>query len=86
MAQTKYTCKDCVLLNDEDSEFPCCMGKDLYTYANPDNDACGDIIFRWYILAKIVSSSRMGFAMTLMRLGLLLRRIHLALVSSTKRL
>ena len=44
MAQTKYTCKDCVLLNDEDSEFPCCMGKDLYTYANPDNDACGDII------------------------------------------
>ena len=44
MAQIKYTCKDCVLLNDEDSEFPYCMGKDLYTYANPDDDACGDII------------------------------------------
>lgn len=44
MAQTKYTCKDCVLLNDEDSEFPYCLGKDLYTYANPDDDACGDII------------------------------------------
>ena len=44
MVQTKYTCKDCVLLNDEDSEFPYCMGKDLYTYANPDDDACGDII------------------------------------------
>lgn len=44
MAQTKYTCKDCVLLNDEDSEFPYCLGKDLYTYTNPDDDACGDII------------------------------------------
>lgn len=44
MEQTKYTCKDCVLLNDEDSEFPYCMGKDLYTDANPDDDACGDII------------------------------------------
>ena len=44
MAQTKYTCKDCVLLNDEDSEFPYCLGKDLYTDANPDDDACGDII------------------------------------------
>lgn len=22
MAQTEYTCKDCVLLNDEDFEFP----------------------------------------------------------------
>ena len=39
MAQTKYTCKDCVLLNDEDSEFPYCLGKDLYTYTNPDDDA-----------------------------------------------
>ena len=29
MAQTKYTCKDCVLLNDEDSDFTYCMGKDL---------------------------------------------------------
>ena len=29
MAQTKYTCNDCVLLNDEDSEFPYCMGKRL---------------------------------------------------------
>ena len=44
MEQTKYTCKDCVLLNDEDSEFPYCLGKDLYTDANPDDDACGDII------------------------------------------
>ena len=44
MEQTDYTCKDCVLLNDEDSEFPYCMGKDLYTYANHGDDACGDII------------------------------------------
>ena len=44
MEQTNYTCKDCVLLNDEEPEFPYCMGKDLYTYANPDDDACGDII------------------------------------------
>ena len=44
MEQTKYTCKDCVLLNDEDSEFPYCMGKDLYTDANPNDDACGYII------------------------------------------
>ena len=44
MAQTKYTCKDCVLLNDEDSEFTYCLGKDLYTDANPDDDACGEII------------------------------------------
>ncbi len=86
MAQTKYTCKDCVLLNDEDSEFPYCLCKDLYTDANPDDDACGDIIPLVYTFARIVSSSRMWFAMTLMRLGLLLRRIHLAQVSSTKRL
>ena len=44
MTHTKYTCKDCVLLNNEDSEFPYCMGKDLYTDANPDDYACGDII------------------------------------------
>ena len=44
MAQTKYTCKDCVLLNDEDSEFPYCLGKNSYTYVNPDDDACGGII------------------------------------------
>ena len=44
MEQTKYTCKDCVLLNDEDSEFPYCFGKELYTDANPDDDACGYII------------------------------------------
>ena len=44
MEQNKYTCKDCVLLNDEDSEFPYCLGKDLYTDANPYDDACGDII------------------------------------------
>lgn len=44
MEQTDYTCKDCVLLNDEDFEFPYCMGKNLYTYVNPDDDACGDII------------------------------------------
>ena len=44
MEQTKYTCKDCVLLNDEDSEFPYCLGKELYTDANPDDDACGYII------------------------------------------
>ena len=44
MEQTDYTCKDCVLLNDEDSEFPYCLGKDLYTDANPNDDACGYII------------------------------------------
>ena len=44
MAQTEYTCKDCVFFNDEDFEFPYCMGKNLYTYVNPDDDACGDII------------------------------------------
>ena len=44
MEQTEYTCKDCVLLNYEDFEFPYCMGKNSYTYANPDDDACGDII------------------------------------------
>lgn len=44
MEQTDYTCKDCVLFNDEDYEFPYCMGENLYTYVNPDDDACGDII------------------------------------------
>ena len=44
MEQTDYTCKDCVLFNDEDSEFPYCLGKDLYTDANPNDDACGYII------------------------------------------
>ena len=44
MAQADYTCKDCVLFNDEDYEFPYCMGENLYTYVNPDDDACGDII------------------------------------------
>ena len=44
MEQTKYTCKDCVLLNDEDSEFPYCLCKALYTDANPNDDACGYII------------------------------------------
>ena len=44
MEQTKYTCKDCVFLNDEDSEFPYCLCKDLYTDANPNDDACGYII------------------------------------------
>ena len=44
MEQTDYTCKDCVFFNDEDFEFPYCMGKDLYTDANPDDYACGDII------------------------------------------
>ena len=44
MAQNKYTCKDCVFLNDEDSEFPYCLCKELYTDENPDDDACGDII------------------------------------------
>ena len=44
MEQNKYTCKDCVLFNDEDFEFPYCMGKNLYTDANHDDDACGDII------------------------------------------
>ena len=44
MGQTEYTCKDCVLFNDEDSEFPYCLCKDLYTDANPDDDACGYII------------------------------------------
>ena len=42
--KTDYTCKDCVLLNDEEPDFTYCMVKDLYTYANPDDDACGDII------------------------------------------
>lgn len=44
MAQTKYTCKDCIFFNDEDSEFTYCLCKDLYTDANPNDDACGDII------------------------------------------
>ena len=44
MEQTDYTCKDCVLFNDEDFEFPSCLCKDLYTDANPDDDACGYII------------------------------------------
>ena len=44
MAQTKYTCKDCGVLHEEDSGLPYCLGKDLYTDANPDDDACGDII------------------------------------------
>ena len=44
MEHTKYTCKDCALLNDEDSEFPYCLGKDLYTDANPNDNACGYII------------------------------------------
>ena len=44
MAQTDYTCKDCVLFNDDEPDLPFCMGKDLYTHAGPDDDACGDII------------------------------------------
>lgn len=44
MEQTEYTCKDCVLFNDKDPGSSYCMGKDLYTYANPDDEACGDII------------------------------------------
>ena len=44
MEHNDYTCKDCVLLNDEDSEFTYCLCKDLYTDANPDDDACGYII------------------------------------------
>ena len=44
MEQTEYTCKDCVLFNYEDFEFPYCMGKNSYTYVNPDDDACGDSI------------------------------------------
>ena len=44
MEQTEYTCKDCVFFNDEDFEFPYCLCKDLYTDANPDDDACGYII------------------------------------------
>ena len=44
MGQTDYTCKDCVFLSDEDSEFQYCLVKELYTYVNPDDDACGDII------------------------------------------
>ena len=44
MEQTEYTCKDCVFLSDEDSEFTYCLCKDLYTDANPDDDACGYII------------------------------------------
>lgn len=44
MAQTNYTCKDCVLFNDDEPDLPFCMGKDLYTHAGPDDDACGDII------------------------------------------
>lgn len=77
MEQTDYTCKDCVLLNDEDSEFPYCLGKDLYTDANPDDDACGDIIPLVYT-CKDCFFFKDGFVITLMRLGLLLRRIHLA--------
>jgi len=37
-----------------------------------------ETLFRWYILARIVSSSRMELVTTIMILGLLLRRIHLA--------
>lgn len=85
MAQTKYTCKDCVLLNDEDLEFPYCIGKDLYTYTNPDDDACGDL-FRWYILARIVSSSRMGFAIIPRRRDTHRKKILHVEISSTKRL
>lgn len=44
MEQTDYTCKDCVLFNDEDFDFPYCMGKNSYTYVNPDDDACVYII------------------------------------------
>lgn len=85
MEQTDYTCKDCVLLNDEDYEFPYCMGKNSYTYVNPDDDACGDIIPLVYIRARIVSSLRMKLVTTLMRLGLLLRRILLAQISSIRK-
>lgn len=81
MAQTKYTCKDCVLLNDEDSEFPYC----LYIHTQILTMMLAETLFRWYIRARIVSSSRMGFAMTLMRLGLLLRRIHFAQISSIRK-
>lgn len=86
MAQTKYTCKDCVLLNDEDSGLPYCMGKDLYTYVNPNDDACGDIIPLVYTCKDCFFFKDGVCNDTLMRLDLLLRRIHLALVSSTKRL
>lgn len=44
MEQTNYTCKDCALFNDDEPDLPFCMGKDLYTHAGPDDDACGDII------------------------------------------
>lgn len=40
---------------------------------------------RLITLARIVSSSRMGFVITLMRLGLLLRRILLAQISSIRK-
>lgn len=84
MAQTKYTCKDCVLLNDEDSEFPYCMGKDLYTYANPDDDACGDIIPLVYT-CKDCFFFKDGACTNIMRLGLLLMRIRLAQISSIRK-
>nr|UWI14178.1 MAG: hypothetical protein [Bacteriophage sp.] len=44
-----------------------------------------DTLFRWYILARIVSSSRMELVTNIMRLGFLLRRIHLAQISSIRK-
>jgi len=39
----KFHCKDCVMSNDDSPEFPYCMGKDLYTCANPENETCEDV-------------------------------------------
>lgn len=86
MAQTKYTCKDCVLLNDEDSEFPYCMGKDLYTDANPDDDACGDIIPLVYTCKDCFFFKDDICHNTTEKRYIHRKRILLAGISSTKRL
>lgn len=48
MTKTKYHCKDCVMFNDDDPKFPYCLGKDLYTYANPDNETCEGVVLNVY--------------------------------------
>ena len=85
MEQTNYTCKDCALFNDDEPYLPFCMGKDLYTHAGPDDDACGDIIPLVYIRARTASSSRMEFVATLPRSIFLRKRILLAGILSIRK-
>lgn len=86
MAQTKYTCNDCVLLNDEDSEFPYCIWAKTYIHTQILTMMLAETSFHWYIRARIVSSSRMIFATIPQRRDIPRKKILLALVSSTKRL